>query len=131
MRSQAPAPPDAPQAVFDALADPTRRRLIERLSRSAGPISITELAEAFPISRQAVSKHLAALEEAGLVQAERRGRTRVLSFSPEPLVSAASWIARVEARWDARLASLQQMLSEEAESAPAGDADQATRTEPQ
>jgi DNA-binding transcriptional ArsR family regulator len=122
---------DAPQAVFNALADPTRRRLIERLSSSAGPISITELAEAFPISRQAVSKHLAALEEAGLVHAERRGRERKLTFSPEPLDAASAWIARVEARWAARLAALQQMLSEEVESAAAGDADQATRTEPQ
>lgn len=106
-----------PQAVFDALADPTRRRLIERLSAS-GPVSITELARTFPISRQAVSKHLTTLEAAGLVRAERRGRTRVLSLSPEPLAGATSWIAGIEARWDARLAALHDMLSAEAASAP-------------
>jgi DNA-binding transcriptional ArsR family regulator len=123
---------DAPQAVFDALADPTRRRLIERLSSSSTPITVSELAEAFPISRQAVSKHLTALEEAGLVLAERQGRERRLTFDPEPLNAAAAWIANVEARWDARLAALQRMLSEEAASVRDEPAvDQATRTEPQ
>ena len=117
MGSASPARLDPPQAVFDALADPTRRRLLERLSAS-GPVSITELAQTFPISRQAVSKHLTALEAAGLVRAERRGRTRVLTFSPEPLAGAASWIAGIEARWDARLAALHDMLSAEAASAP-------------
>lgn len=104
---------DIPQAVFDALADPTRRRLIERLSVS-GPVSISHLAARFPISRQAVSKHLTALEGAGLVRTERRGRTRVLTFAPEPLADAASWIATIEARWDARLAALHDILAEEA-----------------
>lgn len=113
MGSPVPALLDHRQAVFNALADPTRRRLIERLSTGA-PISITELAASFPISRQAVSKHVTALKEAGLVQAEQRGRSRVLTFQPEPLADASSWIARVEARWDVRLAALHDMLSVEA-----------------
>ena len=117
MVAASPARLDPPQAVFDALADPTRRRLLERLSAS-GPVSITELAQTFPISRQAVSKHLTALEAAGLVRAERRGRTRVLTLSPEPLADASSWIAEIEARWDARLAALHDMLAAEAASAP-------------
>lgn len=113
MGSSAPAPREVPRAVFDALADPTRRRLLERLAAS-GPLSITDLAAPFPISRQAVSKHLTALAEAGLVRAERRGRTRLLTFAPEPLADASSWIARIEARWDARLAALHDLLADEA-----------------
>jgi DNA-binding transcriptional ArsR family regulator len=114
METAAPALLDAPQAVFDALADPTRRRMIERLSSNEEPVSISDLAGIFPISRQAVSKHLATLEEAGLIQAERRGRERMLTFSPAPLDAATAWIAAVEGRWDARLSALQRYLAEEA-----------------
>ena len=114
MESAGPALLDVPQAVFDALVDPTRRRMIERLSSYEEPVSISDLAEIFPISRQAVSKHLATLEEAGLVQAERRGRERMLTFSPAPLDAATAWIAAVEARWDARLSALQRYLADEA-----------------
>ena len=108
---------DAPQAVFDALADPTRRRLLERLAERSEPVSISDLTGAFPITRQAITKHLDRLEEAGLVRAERRGRECLLTFSPAPLDRAAAWIASLEERWDARLAALQQMLQEEAEEA--------------
>jgi DNA-binding transcriptional ArsR family regulator len=106
MESAGPVLLEAPQAVFDALVDPTRRQMIERLSSYEEPVSISELAEHFPISRQAVTKHLANLEEAGLVQAEKRGRERMLSFSPASLDAATAWIAAVEARWDARLSAL-------------------------
>jgi DNA-binding transcriptional ArsR family regulator len=102
----------SPQPVFDALADPTRRRLIERLARD-GPVSITELAGELPISRQAVSKHLAALETAGLVRGARQGRVRQVSFDPRPLAAAAGWLASIEAAWDARLAALREMLEAE------------------
>jgi DNA-binding transcriptional ArsR family regulator len=118
---------DAPQAVFDALADPTRRHLLERLVERAEPVSITDLTGAFPITRQAISKHLGRLEAAGLVRAERRGRECLVTFAPEPLDRAAAWIAELEARWDARLSALQQMLRDEVDAA----AGQATRTEPQ
>jgi DNA-binding transcriptional ArsR family regulator len=104
---------DAPQAVFDALVDPTRRRMIERLASTREPVSISDLAGDFPISRQAVTKHLANLEEAGLVRAEKRGRERVVTFSPAPLDAATAWIAEIEARWDARLSALQRYLAEE------------------
>ena len=69
---------DAPQTLFDALADPTRRRLLERLAERVEPSSISELTESFPITRQAVTKHLALLEQAELVRSERRGRERHL-----------------------------------------------------
>jgi len=111
---------DAPQTLFDALADPTRRRLLERLAGRVEPSSISELTEAFPMTRQAITKHLALLEQAELVRAERRGRERLYTFAPEPLDRAAAWIASLEARWDARLAALQRMLQEEADEA-AGD----------
>ena len=102
-----------PDAVFAALADPTRRRLLERLSGS-GPISVSQLAAEFPVTRQAVSKHLTALAGAGLVTTERRGRERMLTFAPAPLDEAAAWIATLEARWDVRLAALARYLTEEA-----------------
>ena len=111
---------DAPQALFDALADPTRCKLLERLAERVEPSSISELSAAFPITRQAVTKHLALLEQAELVRAERRGRERRYTFAPEPLDRAAAWIASLEARWDARLAALQRILQEEADAA-AGD----------
>ena len=97
------------QAVFDALADPTRRKLIERLVKE-GPASMTELAAEFPITRQAISKHMAVLEHAGLLESEWRGRERRLTFTPAPLDEAARWIARIESEWDARLDALKQYL---------------------
>ena len=92
-------------AVFTALADPTRRGLIETLSRG-GRESVTGLAASLPISRQAVAKHLASLRDAKLVSAERIGRTTVYELRPEGLADAASWIEMVGAEWDERLAAL-------------------------
>ncbi|MCC6791415.1 MAG: winged helix-turn-helix transcriptional regulator [Thermomicrobiales bacterium] len=112
MEPAAPALHDVPQAVFESLVDPTRRAMIERLSSADEPVSISELADGFSISRQAVTKHLTNLEKAGLVRAERRGRERLLTLSPEPLDAATAWIATIEARWDARLAALQRFLAE-------------------
>ncbi len=102
---------EAPHAVFDALADPTRLELIERLVNDS-PVSITELAAGFPISRQAVSKHMVVLAEAGLLKFEKLGRERRVLLSPEPLDDAARWIARIESKWDARLAALKLFLGE-------------------
>jgi DNA-binding transcriptional ArsR family regulator len=95
--------------VFAALSDPTRRRLLDHLSRG-GPASATELAGALPISRQAVSKHLALLEEAGLVAGERAGRERRFRLTPGPLSEAVSWITAVGAEWDDRLDALRRQL---------------------
>ena len=97
-------------AVFTALADPTRRAVLEAVATD-GPASATALAARFPVTRQAVAKHLAALEEAGLVTPERYGREVRWSVVPEPLEGAAQWMAAIGDRWDRRLAALQRQLS--------------------
>jgi DNA-binding transcriptional ArsR family regulator len=94
-----------PDAVFAALADPTRREVIGRLARE--PLSASALAGELPISRQAVAKHLAALDRAGLVAARRAGRELQYRLDPAPLGDAMAWMASVGARWDERLARLE------------------------
>jgi DNA-binding transcriptional ArsR family regulator len=96
-------------AVFAALADPHRRFVVETLARS-GSSTPTELAAALPVSRQAVAKHLAALEAAGLVDRTRSGRESRYRLTPEPLDDAVSWIDRVGGEWDARLEALRRHL---------------------
>lgn len=91
--------------VFGALADPTRRALMEAISGEPG-VTATRLAAEFPISRQAVVKHLAALADAGLVSRTRDGRDVQYRVTPEPLADAISWIAQVGGEWDERLQSL-------------------------
>jgi DNA-binding transcriptional ArsR family regulator len=99
--------PGAPgDAVFAALADPTRRTLLRAISDH--PATATELADDVPISRQAVVKHLAALADAGLLERERSGREVRYRVTPQPLSDAVSWIAHVGAQWDERLGALAQ-----------------------
>ena len=97
-------------AVFAALADPTRRHLLEALA--SGSASATRLAAELPISRQAVAKHLAGLRAAHLVSAERAGRETLYSLDREPLSVGAVCFARVGSEWDQRLAGLRRYLSE-------------------
>lgn len=97
--------PDAAGQVFAALADPTRRHLVRHLAES-GDATATELAGDLPISRQAVSKHLALLEEAGLVAPARSGREVRYRLSTPPLDAAVAWMEDVGDRWDERLAAL-------------------------
>ena len=99
----------AVDAVFSALADPSRRFVVETLA-TRGTATPTELAADLPVTRQAVSKHLAALQEAGLVEAHRAGRETRYALTPAPLTSAAEWIDEVGAAWDARLASLRKLV---------------------
>ncbi len=96
---------DAAGPVFAALADPTRRHLVRHLAEG-GEATATELADILPITRQAVSKHLALLEQAGLVAATRQGREVRYRLSTPPLAEAMEWMAAVGARWDERLAAL-------------------------
>jgi len=91
-------------AVFAALADPTRRAVIGRLAQE--PLSASALAGELPVSRQAVAKHLAALDRAGLVSARREGRETRYTLTPAPLAEAMRWMDDVGAEWDARLAKL-------------------------
>jgi DNA-binding transcriptional ArsR family regulator len=91
-------------AVFQALADPTRRELLRRLSKTPG--TATELSDRLPITRQAVAKHLSALHEAGLVTPERSGREVRYRLTPGPMADAAAWMGDVGAQWDRRLENL-------------------------
>jgi len=91
-------------AVFAALADPTRREVIGRLARE--PLSASALAGELPVTRQAVAKHLAALDRAGLVAARRQGRETCYSLDPAPMGEAIAWMTSVGAHWDERLARL-------------------------
>ncbi len=96
-------------AVFAALADPTRRHLVAALATSGGATA-TGLAAELPISRQAVAKHLATLDRAGLVSQSRHGREQRFELDPRPLADAAAWLTTVGAEWDTRLADLQKLL---------------------
>ena len=97
--------PDRTDLIFSALADPTRRQVIRALSEQ-GPATATGLAANLPVTRQAVTKHLSALANAGLVTSSRRGREKLYQISPRPLTDAVSWMAALGARWDDRLAAL-------------------------
>jgi DNA-binding transcriptional ArsR family regulator len=84
-----------------ALADPTRRAILQRLS--SGEARVTEIAQPFAMSLNAVSKHILVLERAQLVHRRRAGREHFLSFNPKPLDEAAKWIEAQRAIWTARL----------------------------
>jgi DNA-binding transcriptional ArsR family regulator len=96
-------------SVFSALSDPSRRRLVETLAGRESA-SLSELAAQLPVSRQAVSKHLAALGEAGLVSSVRAGRETRYRLTPAALVDAVSWMEQVGSQWDERLARLREHL---------------------
>jgi DNA-binding transcriptional ArsR family regulator len=94
-----------------ALADPTRRALLQRLSR--GEARVTDLARPFSISLNSVSKHIRMLERARLVRRRRAGREHLLSFNPEPLDKVGRWIDSHRALWSGRLAALDAALRAE------------------
>lgn len=96
--------------VFAALADPNRRYVLEALAQRE-TATATELAAEMPVTRQAVAKHLAALNEAGLVESRREGRETRYELTPGPLGAAMDWMAGVGAEWDSRLARLARHLS--------------------
>ncbi len=94
--------------AFQALADPTRRGMLARLSR--GPASVSELAQPFRISLPAVMQHLRALEASGLVRSEKQGRVRTCRLQPKALSAAETWIAEQRALWEGRLDRLEDYL---------------------
>ena len=106
-------------AVFQALADPSRRFVIETLA-GRGSATATELAAELPVTRQAVAKHLGTLRAAELVEPTRSGREIRYRLRPEPLGDALDWMERVGADWDARLAALRQHLDDSATTSSAG-----------
>jgi DNA-binding transcriptional ArsR family regulator len=95
--------------VFAALAEPTRRELI-RLLAAEGPMTATQLAPPLGISRQAVAKHLGALQLAGLVHAERVGRESRYTLATAPFAHAEGWMRAIGASWDVRLQRLRSLL---------------------
>ena len=102
---------EAPDAVFAALADPTRRRVL-RLVAERGPTSATLLERELPVTRQAIVKHLAVLNRAGLVTGQRTGQEVRYALVPGSLDDVTDWIAEIGSRWDERLARLRQVVLE-------------------
>ncbi|HEX6375686.1 MAG TPA: metalloregulator ArsR/SmtB family transcription factor [Allosphingosinicella sp.] len=86
--------------AYHALADPTRRGMLARLSRS--PASVSELARPFSMSLPAVMQHLQLLEASGLVTSEKNGRVRTCRVEPQALAAAGGWIAEQRALWESR-----------------------------
>ena len=110
-------------AIFHALGDPTRRKMLHSLA--GGERTVSQLAEPFAMSLAAASKHIKALETAGLIRREVRGRTHVCHLEPGPLASAHEWLSYYEGFWTLRLDRLEELLLEE-------DADQSQpRTKPE
>ena len=96
--------------VFQALADPSRRLMVERLSQ--GPASVSELARPFSMSLAAVVQHVQVLEACGLVRSEKVGRVRTCQIAPATLRSAERWIAERRSTWERRLDALGDYLAE-------------------
>jgi DNA-binding transcriptional ArsR family regulator len=97
-------------AIFSALSDPTRRRIIEKLAR--GSLTVGQLADGFPISQPAISKHVRVLEESGLLKREVVGRMHRCTLSPHAMEAASTWLDRQRAFWKGALDRLDTLLNE-------------------
>jgi DNA-binding transcriptional ArsR family regulator len=100
------------QSLFAALADPMRRSLLVHLAEHS-PRTATQLAQAYPITRQGILKHLTILEDAGLVAVHQAGREKRYILTPEPLSELGQWIEDIGAKWDERLLRLKTWLEQE------------------
>ena len=98
--------------VLAAVADPTRRAIVQMLAH--GPATISELAKPFPVSFNAVSKHMMVLERAGLIKRKVRGRERVCHLRPRALRPANAWLEQYRQFWETRLDALEQYVSSKA-----------------
>ena len=94
--------------VFHALADPTRRAVVQRLSQ--GPASVSELAELFDMKLPSFMKHLRVLEDSGLVHSKKVGRVRTCEIRPRPMAEAEQWMARHRAIGEGRLDRIEALL---------------------
>jgi DNA-binding transcriptional ArsR family regulator len=99
-------------SVFAALADPMRRRLLSDLAEQS-PRTATQLATAYPITRQGILKHLQILEQAGLVAVQQQGREKRYTLTPEPLGELEAWVQAIGATWDKRLQRLKALIEDE------------------
>lgn len=97
--------------VFQAIADPTRRDIIDLLARQSLPVN--EVAENFDISRPAISKHLKILDECGLLKIKKQGRKRFCRADPRKLQEVAMWTARYREFWSQKLDTLEALLDKE------------------
>ena len=109
-RKEAASRTERLNSVFAALADPTRRAIIERLSR--GEARVTEVAEPFRMSLNAVSKHIRVLEASGVVERHRKGRDHILSINTRSLDEVDGWIERMHCYWEERLDAMEHLLRE-------------------
>ncbi len=100
---------DQLSAVFGALADPTRRAILTRLTN--GDATVTELAAPFAMSQPAISRHLKVLEGAGLISRNRRATARLSHLEAKPLREATAWLARYQEYWDERYDQLDELLA--------------------
>lgn len=108
MREERPGADEVVNSVLVALADPTRRRLLDLLAAQRGATATT-LADGLPVSRQAVVKHLAVLDAAGLVSGSRVGREVRYTVRPAALDATARWMATLATDWDRRLATIKRV----------------------
>jgi DNA-binding transcriptional ArsR family regulator len=99
---------------YSALADPTRRKIIELLAR-AGQLSATEISDQFPVSPQAISQHLKVLREAQLVQVEKRAQQRIYRLNPGTMLELENWTRQLRQLWNQRFDALEQVLEAEKE----------------
>ncbi len=120
-----PAPLDR---VLQALADPTRRRMVEVLSE--GPVSVSELAKPFDMTLSAIVQHLAVLESSGVVRSEKVGRVRTCRLDPAALDTAEQWVHQRRAEWERRFDRLDQFLARTAPAAAEQDASKSPKKEP-
>lgn len=95
--------------VFSAVADPTRRAILQGLAEK--PATISEIAKPFPVSLNAVSKHVMVLERAGLIRRERRGREHLCRLEARPLRDATAWLDHYRQFWDVRLDALERYVA--------------------
>ena|ERR1051326_2972926 len=103
----------SPEAIFSALADPTRRAVLDMLRQGSQPAG--QIARAFPISRPAISKHLSLLRRAHLVEERREGRHRVYQLNPAPLQAVDHWINHYRVFWQTSLTNLKAFVESEYE----------------
>lgn len=107
----------SPEAAFQALGDPTRRAVLDLLRESSQPVG--RIAQSFPISRPAISKHLRILLRANLVVERRQGRHRFYELNPEPLKMVDRWLEPYRVFWNAKLADLKSFIEADHSQAPA------------
>ena len=111
--------PDQLDSVFSALADPTRRAILARLTE--GDANVAELAAPFSMSQPAVSRHLKVLEGAGLISRHRRATARLSHLEADPLREATDWLAKYQAYWDESYERLDQLLARLERNPPSTD----------